>query len=483
MIQPTFLGGGDETMLARLLRLKAAGVINGLKEYTVTGNPVSFEASAAKPLKSMTIPFTAVQAGTGDPSPDNIRPISGFTGIDVARAGVNLWDEQWEVGAIDDNGQNTTSGGNFRSTNYIPVLPGMRFYVYYELPEGAELRSNIRLFYYDQNKTYISNAWTGKSAATVPSNAYYVRFYGDSAFNSQNDNVSFNFPSSDTSYHPYSGESHRIEFPATGKNLLNPHMFDDRPSYYTAESNGTITVKSTDYSPWANIEFTAMKAGTYTISYTADSGEASLRTENNYDEIHHVTPGNPVTFTVMEGEGIKIKVGVGASSYPMTASVQIEAGSSATAFEPFTNTVYGGSLDALTGVLTVTHEKLVFDGSEKWSFTAGTDSNRVIKSVAEYTGQIESYPPLNYMKSASKGAWSGYVSTVGNLVCRIATTIDSAEAWSTYLEENPLEMVVELATPITYQLDPVTIQTLKGDNTIWANTNGDNTIIYLSKKE
>ena len=47
---------------------------------TISGNPVTFDAVAA-PLQQLRVDFSPVQAGSGDPSPTNVRPISGWTGL------------------------------------------------------------------------------------------------------------------------------------------------------------------------------------------------------------------------------------------------------------------------------------------------------------------------------------------------------------------------------------------------------------------
>ena len=47
------------------------------------------------PLKGLKIAIEPVQSGSGDPSPENIRPISGFTEANVTRTGKNLWDNKW----------------------------------------------------------------------------------------------------------------------------------------------------------------------------------------------------------------------------------------------------------------------------------------------------------------------------------------------------------------------------------------------------
>lgn len=43
------------------------------------------------PLKSLLVNIDPVQEGTGDPSPDNVRPISGWSAVNVWRTGKNLY--------------------------------------------------------------------------------------------------------------------------------------------------------------------------------------------------------------------------------------------------------------------------------------------------------------------------------------------------------------------------------------------------------
>lgn len=55
----------------------------------VTGNPVTCEPVAGYPL-GVVASWEPTQAGTGDPSPENIRPISGREAVTVQRCGENL---------------------------------------------------------------------------------------------------------------------------------------------------------------------------------------------------------------------------------------------------------------------------------------------------------------------------------------------------------------------------------------------------------
>ena len=74
----------------RLLALSALSGGAAPVERTATGNPLTFGTDLARPLKSLLIPFTPVQSGTGDPSPQNIRPILPWNGLTVFGGGKNL---------------------------------------------------------------------------------------------------------------------------------------------------------------------------------------------------------------------------------------------------------------------------------------------------------------------------------------------------------------------------------------------------------
>ena len=51
---------------------------------TASGNPASFTDGAEDvPVKSLTVAFAPVQSGSGDPSPENVRPITGYTGVTI----------------------------------------------------------------------------------------------------------------------------------------------------------------------------------------------------------------------------------------------------------------------------------------------------------------------------------------------------------------------------------------------------------------
>ncbi len=84
---------GKEVDLLLLTRAKArAAVLASYPTDTASGSLATFpDGGDGVPVKSLTVNISAVQAGSGDPGPDNIRPISGFTGATVTRVGKNLF--------------------------------------------------------------------------------------------------------------------------------------------------------------------------------------------------------------------------------------------------------------------------------------------------------------------------------------------------------------------------------------------------------
>ena len=69
--------------MKRLIWLRASALSGGV--HTVTGDVVNFTTSAAKPLISLVADINFAQSGSGDPSPTNVRAITGRTGVNVYR--------------------------------------------------------------------------------------------------------------------------------------------------------------------------------------------------------------------------------------------------------------------------------------------------------------------------------------------------------------------------------------------------------------
>lgn len=169
-------------------------------------------------------------------------------------------------------------------------------------------------------------------------------------------------------------------------------------------------------------------------------------------------------------------------------------------YEPYTGTSvtidldgtrYGGTLDVLTGVLTVDRVKYAFDGTEtKGTLNTAANGNRCgfvlpisIKANSQLDFVCNIGKPDAITSQNSPGSWAVgmcaiYYGATGIYFRYIfpttVTTNTDALAW---LVSNGCEIVVPLAEPQTIQLDPETLSTLLGDNNIWADT-GDVSLTY-----
>ena len=78
-------------LLIKRLRLAAAMGGGGVTK-TVSGTMVHITDALAKAALSVLVNITPIQPGSGDPAPDNVRPISGLTGLSVYQSSKNLFD-------------------------------------------------------------------------------------------------------------------------------------------------------------------------------------------------------------------------------------------------------------------------------------------------------------------------------------------------------------------------------------------------------
>ena len=103
--------------------------------------------------------------------------------------GRNQWDEEWELGSIDTNGQpyNANNAIRGKANNPIRIVPN----VSYKVSQYGTNADNIVVYFYDKNDNFIpytgfgayNNAFnTSYGIFTAPSNAYYIRFRLSSSY-------------------------------------------------------------------------------------------------------------------------------------------------------------------------------------------------------------------------------------------------------------------------------------------------------------
>ena len=127
---------------------------------------------------------------------ENICPISGWTGAEIEQTGVNIWDEECVYQA-----------NRIQSKNYIPVKPNTTYY--------RKSPNNIQPFYYDATFTQIGIGMWGTGNFTTPQKTAYIKFHVDPVYGSTyNNDISINYPATDTTYHPYTGNQISVTFPS-----------------------------------------------------------------------------------------------------------------------------------------------------------------------------------------------------------------------------------------------------------------------------
>lgn len=157
-------------------------------------------------------------------------------------------------------------------------------------------------------------------------------------------------------------------------------------------------------------------------------------------------------------------------------TTQLEIGTETTTYEPYTEqtitatlpqTVYGGTLDLVSGVLTVTHTAVDM-GSLIWS-SYGTGlfyANLTGAKVGDYSTPANAYCSCYEILSKAQTATETGVA-INNGQSR-ANAHDSSYATASDFKTavTGQTLCYELATPTTYQLTPHELETLIGKNTV-----------------
>lgn len=151
-------------------------------------------------------------------------------------------------------------------------------------------------------------------------------------------------------------------------------------------------------------------------------------------------------------------------------------------------TVYGGTLDVLTGKLTIDKKVVVIkgDASETWSSVNQSYSIALIKTSGIAEGALISShytsvtAPVRWGSLANNQAqfssdnYIGYKDIANN-----GTSVATAKAYAQqqYANGTPITFVGRLKNPVIYQLTPQMVTTLAGQNNVWADC-GNVTVEY-----
>ena len=123
-----------------------AQLANSGELKTVSGNPISVSDALARPAESLVIEILPQQSGSGDPSPDNVRPITGYTGVNIYRESAYDPDADptYSISWQDEAG--TVYGGELDVTNGVLTVNSV-LEVFDSVLQDGNIISNIGLDY------------------------------------------------------------------------------------------------------------------------------------------------------------------------------------------------------------------------------------------------------------------------------------------------------------------------------------------------
>ena len=297
----------------------------------VSGNPVTCEPVAGYPL-GVVANWEPTQAGTGEPSPDNIRPIKGRDSVTVERCGENLI-------------KYPAAG----KTNGIEItVDGSKLTVKGTCPLGTSIKSDA--VYCPDGK------YTLSSDVLIPAGAYISAYI-------------------------------KIE-----KLLLNK---DNRKA--TGKLSGNVQM------------LLYLEAGTYDFAV-----QVSL------------VPGTtaPSVYTPYRGDTLALAL---------------------------PSTIYGGTMDAVTGKGAGTWKLVTLDGTEGWEISDNTANTYFVylPSLA-LDGKCSHFANLVQVDGTAIGVYLNYTSTA-----IFVTQYSSIDAWKSYLAAQaaagtPVQVAYKLATPTPF---------------------------------
>lgn len=272
-----------------------------------------------------------------------------------------------------------------------------------------------------------------------------------------------------------------------GKNLLSLLDYTNIKNGPIVNENGIIFTKNLGVVDYV---FQNMKPGQYTVSFKR-SGYSGI--EVTVGEKRAIINGGSSmykgTFTVAMAEVVTISFSEGQNpnrEQRIISDVMLTFGDhfgyelykqgSDVKSMSFGQTVYGGVLDWISGLLTVTKEKVILNGSGDWSYDQSFNGY----STAKETKYKDAFLPLcNIAKGVSSNQTTGYTIRADYGTFRFQGFADSYPdlgSFKAFLQSQNAEIICELTEPFTVQLTQTEILALSGVNTLYANT-GDTTVV------
>lgn len=431
---------------------------------------------------------------------------------------LNGYDAPWPAGGgknkLDINNRHSSSNDHILVCNCS--LDAGTYTISATVESTSPSETCLVLLVYEDNTSsenaYLSNNTRSSVTITATKKVMRVRFYSATNYNtSQNytiqmSNAQIESGSTATAWEPYSNVC-----PITGRTgasvvVAGKNLFADKGQGYWRVSDGAFITSGPTAQRYRSCEKIPVIAGAQYTGFV----------KSTYDQPTSVY----VQWWKADGTGSEIRV----TQWPIVAPddavlmsyafrfespeiaseavnvIQIEAGSTPTEYEenktttyPITftsaGTVYAGTVDLVSGVLTVTHAGMTINetmniSTESTRFYVGQNNCKRQTNYSPETVRCDRLPTVAYeaeisfdspgvtayrLRSNFPGRnWIYFSSGDANI-----TTVAQMKEW---LADNPLQVVYELVEPLTYNLTPTQVMSLLGENVVWS-PDGEVTVV------
>ena len=453
-------------------------ILNAFPTDIASGSIASFPDGADNlPLKSLVVDIDPVQDLHGQDAP---YPAGGGKNLCppfVPTSGTGLTITANLDGSLSVSGTATASGYITEFATLAQTIPaGTAFVISIKNTVTARIRT-----FFDSGVADIYAGSTSSAPITQSEDITKVRLY---LFLTEGTAYDFTIyfqlekGSTATAWSPYENICpisgwNAVKVTRDGKNLLDPSK---RVAYSSGKGQR-----------WHEADGYTLKANnTYTLSVIFQN-PISLHIRAKADGISLANGNNSVTYTPTENIDVYFQA-YRAENISGVDTFQLELGSTVTPYEPYNGvtvtidlgqTVYGGTLNPLTGVLTVDRAELVVTNClETGTASTGIPYARINiadRAKMESIGNKSISSEYRYRINApSNSGWFRVIQTVIYIFDSRFT--DRATANSILSSEKP-QFVFELEEPIVYDLTTTEVKTLLGANNIFADT-GDCSVEY-----
>lgn len=395
---------------------------------TAGGCPLSVaDAAEGADLSSLVLKGRTMVSGT--PSPDAPVTITGVKPQSVAVTGKNLLAPQGVAQQVSSHGITMTNNGDGTYTfNGTADGSGTPWFSYphiinypsgwYALnPQGMKDDNGCMTTIYDAPTYYTARGNQPLTFYLDESKGPFglgFQFAEDAVLENVTVKPMLTRGQESFEFEPYRGETitpDEVELygdaHAVGKNLIPFKVKTEVVNGVTAttRADGSITLNGTaTANTYINFPHMMIEAGTYTLS----SGSAiptgiglSLREANDQStNLLRISNGQSAATGTIAYNGdayAYISITSGTTASNLTLYPQLEAGSEATAYEPYqgmtTALEDGDSLDLATGEVVRRWKRLEFDGSENWTFV-GTNEHGISNFYITLTDPYMSKSPI-----------------------------------------------------------------------------------------